>query len=87
MMEGRRFSGEPKQAQFPWGVRQNLRTLKIQYFSTDWLWSLGTLGWWGGTSFRRFDKIGHRTLSGQGFQRPELATHLISATRLKQLIY
>lgn len=43
MMEGGQFSGEPKQAQFPWGVRQNLRTLKIQYFLPLWLGLLGML--------------------------------------------
>jgi hypothetical protein len=33
MMERQPVSGEPKQPQFLWGVCQNLRTLKIQYFS------------------------------------------------------
>lgn len=83
MMEGRRFSGKPQQAQFPWGVRQNLRTLKIQYFFPAWLRSASTLEVWDGISSKRFAKRGGRTLGGQGFQEPALATHPISATRLK----
>lgn len=68
MMEGRQFSGKPKQAQFSWGVRQNLGTLKIQCFLMICLGIGRIIEGREVTVLRRLAKTRAKTLARQGFQ-------------------
>ncbi len=73
-MKGQQFSGKPQQAQFSWGVCQNLRTLKIQYFLMIRLGVGRILKGQGAAVFRGLAKTRATTLVRPGFQGADSPT-------------